>query len=71
MTKRDLSRVDVRLDKMKATDPEIHRRIREAVAKPRTKEERFEQKVSWVYGNQPREMNLTRERIREIILDMD
>ena len=71
MTKRDLSRVDVRLDKMKTTDPEIHRRIREAVAKPRTKEERFEQKVSWVYGNQPREMNLTREKIREIILDMD
>ena len=38
-------------------------RLRESARQPKTREERFAQRVSFVYGNQPHGMNFTRKEI--------
>ena len=40
-------------------------------ARTKTREQRFAQKVSFVYGNQPKEMTFTREEVEEQLRNMD
>ena len=50
-------------------DEELGRLLRESAAKPMTPEERFEQKVSWVYGMLPHDTPLTKEDVRRHLLE--
>ena len=58
------------LAELKETDPEFTRQLEENARRPRTPEERFQQRVSFVYGNQPKEMDFTREEIEQHLRDM-
>lgn len=59
------------LEELKERDPEFTRQLKAAAQGRRTQQERFEQRVSFVYGNQPKELNFTREQIEERLKQMD
>ena len=58
------------LKELRETDPEFTRRLKAAARRPRTPEERFRQRVSFVFGNQPKGMDFTREEIEKHLKDM-
>lgn len=49
------------------TDPELIKRLRESAAKPVTKEQLERQRVSFVFGNLPRDSTITREEVERRI----
>ena len=53
------------------TDPELIDRLKESARQPKTRQQRFAQRVSFVYGNQPEEMNFTREEVEERLRNME
>ncbi len=59
------------LTQMTRTDPELIDRLKASVSRPKTKEQRFAQKVSFVYGNQTDKMNFTRKQVEERLRNMD
>jgi hypothetical protein len=59
------------LKKMVRTDPQLVSRLEESARQTKTREQRFAQKVSFVYGNQPKEMTFTREEVEEQLRNMD
>ena len=59
------------LTQMTRTDPELIDRLKASVSQPKTKEQRFAQKVSFVYGNQTDKMNFTRKQVEERLRNMD
>ena len=59
------------LEQMTPTDPELIERLKESARQPKTREQRFAQRVSFVYGNQPEGMNLTREEVEDRLRNMD
>ena len=63
--------VDGVLKQMAPTDPKLIDRLKESARQPKTREQRFAQKVSFVFGNQPKEMNLTREEVENRLRNMD
>ena len=58
------------LKELRETDPEFTRQLEAAARKPRSPEERFRQRVSFVFGNQPNGMDFTREEIEKHLRDM-
>ena len=58
------------LKELRQTDPELTRQLEESARRPRSPEERFRQRVSFVYGNQPKGMDFTREEIEKHLRDM-
>ena len=59
------------LKQITPTDPKLIDRLKESAHQPKTREQRFAQRVSFVYGNQPEEMNFTREEVEERLRNMD
>ena len=53
------------------TDPKLIDRLKESARQPKTKKQRFAQRVSFVYGNQPKEMTFTREEVEKQLRNMD
>ena len=62
---------DILLEELKEKDPEFTQQLKAATQGRRTPRERFEQRVSFVYGNQPKELNFTREQIEKRLKQMD
>ena len=53
-----------------ATDPELVRLLKEAAKRQMTPEERFEQKVSWVYGQLGhKHPEITKEQVRAHLIE--
>ena len=48
---------------------ELSARLRESAGRRLTKEEIFEQEVSFVYGNMPSKSTITKEQVREYLLE--
>lgn len=59
------------LTQMTRTDPELIDRLKASASQPQTKEQRFAQKVSFVYGNQGDKMKFTRKEVEERLRNMD
>lgn len=49
------------------TDSKLLERLRKAAGKPITREELEQQRVSFVYGNLPKDSTITREKVAERI----
>lgn len=49
------------------TDPELLSRLRESAKTPISKQEREQQKISFVYGNLPKGSAITKERVEKRI----
>ena len=58
------------LKELRETDPEFTRQLETAARTPRSPEERFQQRVSFVFGNQPKGLDFTREEIEKHLRDM-
>ena len=53
------------------TDPKLLEKIKSASAHKQSAKEMFEQRVSFVFGSMPRESGITREQVRQVIIDQD
>ena len=51
-------------DNLKSTD-ELDRLLRDAANQKMSPEERFEQRISWIYGQSPADSQVTKDEIRE------
>ena len=63
--------MDKVLRQVTPTDPKLIDRLKESARQPKTRQQRFDQRVSFVYGNQPEEMNFTREEVEERLRNME
>ena len=59
------------LKQMTPTGPELIDRLKKSARQPKTREQRFAQTVSSVFGNQPDGMNLSREEVGERLKNVD
>ena len=59
------------LKHVEPTDPDLIDRLTKSASQPKTLKQRFAQRVSFVYGNQPKGMNFTREEIENKLRNMD
>lgn len=50
------------------TEPDLLKELRRGVAKGRTANEVFEQRVSFVFGSMNSESNVTREQVRKVLV---
>lgn len=48
---------------------ELEKLLKKARSHKMTPEERFEQRVSWVYGQLPKESTVTKEEVRKRLLE--
>ena len=46
---------------------ELERRLKKAASKPMTKEEIRRQRISFVYGNMPSRIGITRDQVAELL----
>ena len=53
------------------TDETLLERLRESARRPLTKAEVVEQRISWVYGNLPRDGTLTRDEVARMVRAQD
>lgn len=49
---------------------ELSDRLKELAGKPRTKEERRAQMISWVYGQLPARMGVSKKQVEEYLEDL-
>lgn len=52
------------------TDQELSDRLKELAGKPRSREERREQMISWVYGQLPARMGVSKKQVEEYLEDV-
>lgn len=52
------------------TDQELSDRLKELARKPRSREERREQMISWVYGQLPARMGVSKKQVEEYLEDV-
>ncbi len=55
------------MDHTPEPDQKLLARLREAAARPMSKEERDEQCVSFVYGNLPFRSTMTKDEVRDVL----
>ena len=53
-----------------ADEEQLLKKLKKSAGQRLTSDERFERKVSFVYGNQPSSMNMTREEVARRLKEM-
>ena len=53
--------------KLPAEEEAAIERLRRAAGRRMTREEILEQRISWVYGNLPRRMKITRDEVERLV----
>ena len=65
-----MKRMNAVLKKLRRTEPELISRLKKSARQTKTREERFAQKVSFVYGNQAQGMGFSREEVQQRLREM-
>lgn len=53
--------------KLSAEEEAAIERLKQAAGRRMTREEILEQRISWVYGNLPRRMKITRDEVERLV----